>query len=238
MSPSEQLQDDITAYLAAAEELFYVPVHAIKTTSEAKVVAILDKLNTSLAGIVKKNGKAGLGVLVPMPSLKNTEESLPGLNGDCIISVQIIENELINAGEGGTGVSAEELGVTIGVLLQHMHFIPGNPLVTTDVVPLPLSAKVSGSIGREVIAKMRFSAEAVTRAAMPMITEEAGLVTLECATAGADILYTTDGTLPVPDNATSALYSVPFTTPASGTLLRTMASATGKTLSPVNHRRC
>jgi hypothetical protein len=43
-------------------------------------------------------------------------------------------------------------------------------------------------------------------------------VTLNCATAGAAMFYTLDGTAPSPRGATAALYHAPFTLAAAGTL--------------------
>lgn len=50
-------------------------------------------------------------------------------------------------------------------------------------------------------------------------------LTLTCATAGASIYYTTDGSYPEPENGT--LYSAPFAMPDTGTLVRAAAYKTG-----------
>jgi len=51
------------------------------------------------------------------------------------------------------------------------------------------------------------------------------VMTLTCATAGASIRYTTDGSYPTPGNGT--LFSAPFAAPDAGTLVRAAAYKTG-----------
>jgi hypothetical protein len=63
-------------------------------------------------------------------------------------------------------------------------------------------------------------------------TTAAGCVTLSCATSGATVKYTTDGTNP--KTSQSALtYSTAFTSPASGSVVRAYACKTGLVNSPV-----
>jgi hypothetical protein len=50
-------------------------------------------------------------------------------------------------------------------------------------------------------------------------------ITLTCATAGASIYYTTDGTYPTPTNGT--LYTAPFAAPELGTTIRAAGYKTG-----------
>ena len=61
--------------------------------------------------------------------------------------------------------------------------------------------------------------------AKPEIAEDAGEVTLSCATPGAAIFYSTDGKRPTP--RTGILYLAPFATPASGTKLSVKAWLAG-----------
>ena len=66
------------------------------------------------------------------------------------------------------------------------------------------------------------AAYAVPQVATPVIasagTTSPQTVTLSCATAGAAIFYTLDGTAPSPRGATASLYSAPFTVSEAGTL--------------------
>ncbi len=57
-------------------------------------------------------------------------------------------------------------------------------------------------------------------------TTAGGKVTLNCATGGATIKYTTDGSNPK-TSATAVTYSAAFTTPASGSVVRAYASKAG-----------
>jgi hypothetical protein len=68
-----------------------------------------------------------------------------------------------------------------------------------------------------------------TETGTPVLTLNDTIV-LSCATAGAAIHYTTDGSYPTPSNGT--LYTEPFTLPAAGTVIRAAAYKTG--LNPGN----
>jgi hypothetical protein len=58
-------------------------------------------------------------------------------------------------------------------------------------------------------------------------------IILSCATNGAQIYYTTDGSLPRPDGDTSTLYEAPVAMPEAGTLVRAGAYVTGKNPSDI-----
>jgi hypothetical protein len=66
------------------------------------------------------------------------------------------------------------------------------------------------------------AAYAVPQVATPVVSIAGSslpeTVTLTCATAGAAMFYTLDGSAPSPRGATASLYSVPFTVSAAGTL--------------------
>ena len=54
--------------------------------------------------------------------------------------------------------------------------------------------------------------------ASPGCTQQNGLLTMSCATAGAAIFYTLDGSLPLPRNPMAFLYTAPVTSVPGATL--------------------
>jgi hypothetical protein len=66
------------------------------------------------------------------------------------------------------------------------------------------------------------AAYAVPQVGLPVVAcagvQSPQTVSLSCATAGAAIFYTLDGSAPVPRGATASLYSAPFTVSAAGML--------------------
>jgi len=69
------------------------------------------------------------------------------------------------------------------------------------------------------------AAHEIPQCATPEITEDAGLVTITCATPGAAVFYSTNGKLPAP--RTGTIYTGPFATPDQGMTIRALAWLAG-----------
>jgi hypothetical protein len=86
------------------------------------------------------------------------------------------------------------------------------------IEPLPgLEREYPGCVGYQVMMRGKLSDFQIPQVATPTLTEGPPLtLTLACATGGASIYYTIDGSFPGPGNSTgtATLYSGPFTVEA------------------------
>ncbi len=229
MNVAQRIQADVIAHLSASEACTYVPVIGIDATSDQQVTKILQIVNKALAGTAKKNAKAGVAILVPLPAWQGRDAETPGPEGDLVITCQIIENTLINSGASGTGLSSFEVGFDVLGQLHRHTFNGVNTIVQDGLEPLRLNDEITGDVAWEARLKMRCGTMPVTKVQQPMASIADDLVTLTTGTSGAAIYFTTDNSLPTPSNGT--LYTVPFAVPTSGTLLRATATKAGHVMS-------
>lgn len=221
MSQLEEFQHDITYRLLSLESFFYVPVEMIRPRDKKEALLIQTRLDRTLAGLVKKNGKAGVVCLVQMATLEVPEPNVPGPFGDLTCELLIIENPLINMGANGTNLSAET--VTLNALNSTHQFMDGRNHVWTvpkrAMVPnldFPGKIAYTGSVQRQM------GMRPLAKVAKPIFTVTGALpaasVQLACSTVGASIYYTADGTFPAAANAAATLYTVPFTQASAATI--------------------
>ena len=119
------------------------------------------------------------------------------------------------------------------------------PSADTPVVSSPVSVTETGSIVRCVATKAGLTVSDVTsmasaleiKATAPVMTPDGGdftneaSVVMSCETAGCTIRYTTDGTTPV---LTSPTYTEPVVVTETGTVIKCIAVAEGKSASAVS----
>lgn len=219
MSPLEKLQRYVAARADAAPELQYIKVAVIRD------LTIPTMIQQGISTFAKKNDKSGavLSVFQPLLMVPHPNASGPITVGRITLRAQ--ENPKFN----NTGMTAEEIAIFalsffqgwspafLGALRPSKDAVKPSldydPLVTYD-------ATLEFDLGLEQTAK----------AAAPTIGLGAN-VTLASSLAGAAIYYTLDGTLPAPANgdvaANGTLYTVPFASPASGTLITAVAYKSG-----------
>lgn len=221
----DRLQLDITAYLQALGDCEYVPVNVISATRDAEVTETLQILDKALSGLNPRGGKAGLGILVPLPSFIPAKGDGPGPSGKVIISVQVIENTLVNNGDAGVGVSCFDLAFAVCSALHRLTLNGVNTIYaspTDGVRPLRLTDDISGDVAFEAVMEMQVNVRPRGRAVQPTISVAAGSITLACSNAESELWYSIDGSLPTPGNG--ELYTVPFAAPPSGTVVRALAN--------------
>lgn len=166
-----------------------------------------------------KGGKVGVYVLVLMPDLAppSGREGAPGPEYIVRPGVQIWESPTINLGSQGTGKSAEAIATRVRQLL-HL-FDPGARSTYTFASMEPAEAP-KGQLSYVVTIARSARDERLPKVATPTITLAGALpavtVTLACATGGASIYYTTDGTPPSSANAAATPYTAPFVRAAAG----------------------
>lgn len=213
----QQLQLDVTSRLTADSRFQYVQVINSRPRSAEDAVMIQGKIDNALAGLslylartagqtdeqweaaCAASGKSGLCLTVLMPEL---ELPSPGMAGpalvEVVLTVRVTENPMINMGDGGTLITAEDAAVKVLQALH--HWSPnGAQCFIGDKKPVrPLEGGMN--VLYDVVVRMPLGLGIPASAQPPKITEAATGFTATCATSGAAIWYTLDGTLPTPAN--------------------------------------
>lgn len=227
----QNLQDDIYFTLLGDAELAGVSVFRRRTPlprdEDGNVVAgdsvmIDDKLDQVLAGVAERGGKVGAAIIVMLPDVKLESIQNAALPMTLKAKVRVVENQLFNEGENGTGVSSSQLALHVMQYLHRRAFRGGNTLrldrdKPVEEVPLP------GHIVHEINMDWSQVLEAIAKVATPVIAQAGGAITLSCATVGATIRYTLDGSFPGSGNAQAVIYSAPFTPAPGSYVLRVSA---------------
>ena len=182
-----------------------------------------------------QNGLIGTVVIVLMPRLAGVDPNAPGPRYWVRYPIQVIDWPTVRRqAAGGSQVSAEEACDRIREIIHGMNCIrsQGQLQITFDKLE-PVQVK-DGQVSYIATFK-RYGTDAppVSCAAVG-IAPASGTgpltCTLSCATAGAAIYYTVDGTYPgsvfVAPKGTAVLYAGPFTAP-QGSTVRAAAELSG-----------
>lgn len=173
-------------------------------------------------------GRIGLCVLIMTPECKTPHFDTPGPFWDIDCICMVSENTIINRGSSGTGKEASEVAEYIAATV-HQKPAPGDNVFTHKGINL--SARQDILLVYEVGFTRAGGIQLdVTQAAAPELTDNAGEITLTCATTGASVFYTTNGKTPGPQATGAILYSAPFTV-SSGTTVKARAWIWGYTVS-------
>jgi len=195
---------------------------------------IVTEINEALNNI-------GLGIVVQLPvaHVNHPNEAGPVFD-DVTVVISIFENSTVNRSvttNGGNNPTAYAAAMEICGIIH--HFAPigvDDEFIITACIPVPDDTYVRW----EIHAKTQVAIQA-TRVSIGAVTatpstpgDSTQTVSLSCATAGAPIWYTLDGTYPSPRNPTSAIYipSIPgFLQTEGGTYIET---ENGPTLTPLS----
>lgn len=232
----QQLHDDVFGALSSDPGFMYVPVYQSRTPltvdGEGNPVMgqsqqIEEMIKSALAGMEKKNGKAGLACVVMLPDVKGESVNSAAPAMHLIIKVRIIENRLTNEGVDGTGITASKLSLHVVQMLNRRAFRGGNALYCdlksmVQEVPLPDDEKA-----HECVFIQNITPEALPKVATPTISAAGTLITLACTTAGSAIYYTLDGGYPGSGNAAVLTYAGPFNLAAGVHQIRAAAEHAG-----------
>lgn len=215
----ETVQADVIAILQAG-----------LTISAANIIAEqngdLESEVERILGITKSGtgGKRGLAVIVMMPEVASAEPNLPGPVFVVKQQIQVIEHPRINRGTAGTGLRSSHAALLAMQILHH-HTLGGHALYAEDKPVEPLPVK-DGLISHVLTLSMQANGLTGPGKVAPVsVTEADDIITLACATAGAAIYYTTDGSYPTP--TTGTLYTAPITDAVVGDTWRVAAYKTG-----------
>ena len=222
---ARDIPDVLPGFFAARVlgDSFYEDVYVLVVDQGDKENELLKKFATKLG----KDGKRGVALLIQQIDHAEDDEGSPA-DGPLrlAISFQAWEDRQINLSTSGTKKSAYQvirhtLALFKGFTVQGVCklLVPEKPALQR--VPAPTGSKLIGwglsFTGRE---DENFVTPKVERPAFTPARGATATVAIACATAGAAIWFTTDGTPPTPTAqdaaSTATLYAAPIVVPDGG----------------------
>lgn len=215
----QELHDDLFGALSADPGMEHVSVYQSRTPLQRDAQGdpilgqsdqIEEMVKNALAGTEKKNGKAGLAVVVLLPDVEGESVNSAAPAMRLIAKVRVIENRMTNEGAGGTGIPASKLSLHVLQVLNRRSFRGRNALYPDlkrmiSEIPLPNDERC-----HEVTMIQNVMPESLAKVATPTVAQAAGQITLACTTAGAAIYYTLDGSYPGSSGLSGQLYTTPI----------------------------
>ncbi len=189
------------------------------------------EVDLSALWMTPRNGRSGVGVVIELPEFDVQNPNLPGPEAFLLLSFLVLEEPNINFTPTlGTLISAEQVAQ---LLLEIFHDYQVEGFGTLFAAPKAIASveDYPGIVGYRVTFRARVPRAQTARVATPVLVEAAGSVTITCATADAQIYFTTDGSFPGVGNSAAQLYSAAFAVTA-GDVLRAAAYKSG---SPGSH---
>lgn len=238
MSVLEQMLDDLAARAAADPYYADIALNILRPRAQLSAAAIQTKIDQALAGLVRKGGKCGAAVTFLMPIGDTEKPNVSGPQLRFVYTVRVQEIIEINMGPSGTGKSAEEIALHT-LQLFHLCMLNGGNCLYADPSTLTPSLEFDPKLTYDVRLRAQGGLPRVDKCALPIIAPGSGdgstEITLTCATPGAAIYYTTDGSYPYAGNDEAQLYSAPFALGAfAPCTLRAAAELAGYQQSDVN----
>ena len=172
--------------------------------------------------------KIGAVIIAIMPEITNNGSESPALDLTAVLSFQVITLRVVNddTANNGSGKTAESLAMAVLTELHHYFSALLRIAFYADDAPVkPLQTQDDGTVSYLVQISARFVIDRRSKVATPDVSLSGATLTLTCATAGATIYYTTDGSYPGSANPTSIEYTTPFTV-ADGDVIRAGAVKT------------
>jgi hypothetical protein len=231
MSPRRRLQLDAEARLKA--DPYFADIAIILQRTGVTPKEIERRLSVQLG----RGGKIGACVLVLIPGADVNFPNVPGPRQALTVSFVVLVHPTINSGTIGTQKEPEDIADQVLALFHQCSFGYGSVLVgaTNAIVP---NDSFDGLVGQQVNLTSDAGNTPGEQVKWPTITASAetapALITLACATSGAAIYYTTDGSYPSSTNTAAQLYSAPFNQ-TTAALIRIAAEKSG--LLPSNVRQ-
>lgn len=200
------IQADLAGRLLADQVLGRLVIVTERTAD------ILAEVQRALGLAASKMGSRGLCLVVLQATANPDSQEVQGPLLELRLGVRVLENPVLNR----TGLDALTVCRRILRILHHYHPVGLTSLLLADtpaiqpvadpIAPLAYDVGFTTREGQFTIAaKVAAPAISATAATVPSV------VTLTCATAGAGIWYTLDGTHPHRGNSQAVEYSEPFT---------------------------
>ncbi|MFZ2276294.1 MAG: FN3 associated domain-containing protein [Prosthecobacter sp.] len=226
----QQLQLDIAAMLRADELFAGVQVIVSRPRDAEDATLIQSNIDNALAGLVQvetgETFKGGLAVIIMMSEGEVPAPNVPGPQLELVQTVRVIENPLVNMGDDGTQITAEQGALNVLSALHHWN--PGYGVLTADSRNALKEVNLEGKVSYDV--RFRRDAGITPRdfVQRPLITIGGSDATITCGTSGAAIYYTLDGSTPTSGGLSGQLYTAPVdVTGLTGSTLRAAAFKTG-----------
>jgi len=216
-----QLQDDLLQVLLSSDTLANVNI-----VSYYKL-RLQEEINYSAVCLTPRNGRAGCGVVIEVPTFEVNSPNVTGPIGDIVHSLVVVEEPTMNhEPTNGTLLTAYQVAqILLDVLHQWSNGGSGQVYAAARAIA-DEPAFQPGLLALRVQVKQKEVRAQTPRCAQPIVSETTGFVTLACATPGATMYYTLDGTAPAPSNPGAQKYVAPFQT-QSGQTIRYAAWAAG-----------
>jgi hypothetical protein len=230
-----QIQEDCLGLILSAPQLATVNV-----VLEKKFI-VDSQLEIDAIWLTVRNGRSGCGVLIEVPEIESAGNNMSGPPQNVILSFVSFQNgDAAFTPELGSGLFAEEVEQLL-IDLLHLQSFATLGTIQVDGKISEAAREYPGINARRLTLKIKPRASRQTpRTAAIVCAIEDGSATLTCATEGAKIVYTLDGSFPsdpavaiaplsippAPLNAESTIYSAPFTV-QSGAVIRAAAFADG-----------
>lgn len=167
-----------------------------------------------LVYITERNGRSGCGIIVEKPEFRVDSPNLPGPQGDLILTCLILADRITNEGPTtGTNRPANQVGQRILELCHNWRIHPGGAFFANQNA-LTEAKDFAPLDAWRVSLRMKLPRAQNTQVAEPTITADGLEIALACATADAEIFYTTDESMPAHErggNPGSHRYTAPFT---------------------------
>ena len=234
-----QVQDDVFGLLMSAPQLATVNI------VEERQFIVAQEVQMDAVWQTVRKGKSGNGILIEEPDVISDSPNVSGPVQSVELSFVCFQNGDAAFTSMGSGLFASEMEQFILDILHQQCFTRWGTITVQRNFSSPARDYPGINARRVKLIVTPKGTPQTPRTAIVTVTMAGGNATLACATAGASIYYTLDGSFPSnpavaipplsvtdatptgsPLNPNSTLYTAPFAAP-SGTLIRAAAWLAG-----------
>jgi len=204
------LQNDLAGYMLQCSTLDHLNIVVDDMGS------IDSKAEKAVKTVKSRGGTQGIAALILRPTVSTSNGNLPGPQSEANITIQLVENVLVNRSVRGSKILSDDMSFRILSALHHLAL--GNHVVYAEasaIRPLPVP---EGFVSYEIRLKSPLYNPCVEKTRQPVIDNDAGTVAITSATPSNSLYYSIDGSYP------SEVYTVPFSV-SSSDLVRAIATS-------------
>jgi hypothetical protein len=204
------LQNDLAGYMLQCSNLDHLNI-------------VVDDMGTidstaqkAVSTAKSRGGSQGIAAIILRPTVSNAGGELPGPQLMGLITIQMIENVLVNRSGRGSNILPDDMSFRILNVLHRLQI--GNKTVYSEANPVrPLPAP-AGFVSYEIKLRYPLYNQPILKTNPAIIDDDGGTVTLTSTTALAEFKYSLDGSYP------SVTYTAPFAA-STGDLVRAVATS-------------